>query len=302
MTEELREGRLNAARLIAALGKIGYDPVSAILDMMDNSVSNDAHRVAIDVHTQREEREGRGRKRTYVSGFDIADDGCGMTADRLDDAIALGSSGKYYPEGTLSKFGLGLKSASASLGRRLAIISRGSDGKVNTVVLDQDIIAEQGRYVYQLSEATPEEVIQLDNIAAGSTGTLIKITKIFEENMISPAEIINRIESNAGVVYFFSLSRESSPLVISVNGHETSAKDPLFVSDIADMYGDLDEYGWDGTSVRWIQRKKPIQLREDGSITADVTMTQLPHPPSVARTEEMSQVQCRERYMIGAGN
>ena len=35
----IREGAWDAGRVFQALGRIGYDPVSALLDLVDNSVS-----------------------------------------------------------------------------------------------------------------------------------------------------------------------------------------------------------------------------------------------------------------------
>ena len=35
----MKKGKWNAARVYDALGKIGYSPASALLDMVDNSVS-----------------------------------------------------------------------------------------------------------------------------------------------------------------------------------------------------------------------------------------------------------------------
>jgi hypothetical protein len=296
--DNLREAKWNPARVIAALGKIGYQPVSALLDMVDNSVSNNATRVAIRVLTELEQREGPGRRRAFVSGFEIADDGCGMSEGRLDDALALGSSDDYYPDGTLSKFGMGMKSASASLGRRLTIISRDESGPAHTAVLDHDTISELGRYVYSLTESNPEEVARLDEVAAGSSGTLIVIDRINREAMMSPADIVDGLGTRAGVVYNFHLTRSEDPIEMTVNDEPIEPKDPLFV---AEAMQDLSEYEWSGLAVQWIQRPQLIQLNEDGSLTATVAMTQLPHPPSVAKQTDTSQAQCRERYMIGAG-
>src|SRR5690348_9581494 len=112
----LQQGRWNAPRVLTAIGKIGYDPVAAILDIADNSVSNGATRVSIKIETEQELRTGPGRRKAVLSRVTITDDGVGMDAERIDNAIALGSEDSDYSEGTLSKFGMGLKSAASSLG------------------------------------------------------------------------------------------------------------------------------------------------------------------------------------------
>ena len=65
-----------------------------------------------------------------------------MDEEGLDNALTLGSSAERYSENTLSKFGMGLKTAASSLGKRLEMcISRSENdlGKVYKVVLDQDL-------------------------------------------------------------------------------------------------------------------------------------------------------------------
>ena len=67
----IKEGLWDAGRVLQALGRIGYDPVSAILDLVDNSVSAGSTSVAIKVNTESEERaEGqRGRPRAILKSL-----------------------------------------------------------------------------------------------------------------------------------------------------------------------------------------------------------------------------------------
>lgn len=304
-SETLREGTWNPQRVMEALGRIGYEPPSAVMDLADNSLSAGATRIDITIETRQDDREGPGRRRTFLSGFQIADNGSGMAPDELEEAITLGSSTARYSEHTLSKFGLGLKSASASLGRRVTLISRAAGGQpAHTLVLDHDLIAEHGRYVYTLAEGTEEEVALLSGTAGHGPGTVVRVDKVHERNMPAPADVMSALKSRAGVVYYFALTgiREEPQVVVTVNGDALEPIDPLFVSSIPEDGGDLDERSWDGLGVRWIQRPQVIQLNEDGQVTATVTMTQLPHPPSVARSGAASQARVREQYLIGAGN
>ena len=110
----MRKGGWNPARVLAALGKIGYDPVSAMLDIADNSVSAGAGHINVSILvTQRNEGQGRGK--AIVNSIVIKDNGRGMNEVLLENAVSLGSSEKYYLPGTLSKFGLGMKSAASAL-------------------------------------------------------------------------------------------------------------------------------------------------------------------------------------------
>jgi len=115
-------GGMNAARVLAALGRIGYKPVSAILDLVDNSVSAQASKISIVINLSQETNES-GVRRTLINSFNIIDNGTGMDEAGIHNALSLGSSEEFYTTDTLSKFGLGLKSASSSLGKRLTICS-----------------------------------------------------------------------------------------------------------------------------------------------------------------------------------
>lgn len=166
---EIQDGSWNPGRVFHALGRIGYHPVSALLDIVDNSVSAGATSVLVKVDGKREERSKgqRGRSRSVLNSFSIIDNGWGMDADGLHNALTLGSSKEQYHETTLSKFGMGLKTAASSLGKRLEIISRSNEDldKVHKVVLDQDLIDQHSKYVYGLAEPTEDDLSELDACA-----------------------------------------------------------------------------------------------------------------------------------------
>ena len=303
----MRKRTWNAGRVFQALSRIGYEPVSALLEFVDNSISARATCVVVKVNEEREE-EKRGRPPTVLKSFVVADNGCGMDEEGLANALTLGSSTQLYGEHTLSKFGMGLKTATASLGKRLEIVSRPKEDPANVykAVLDQDSILEAGRYVYHLTEPTDKDLTELDACAQGRSGTFIRITKLLLHSLPRTSEIIAGLKSRAGVIYYYflkGLAEGSERLSLKIDEHEVAPIDPLFVDEIADGNdGDLNEHTWDGLSPKWIARPQRIQLATTGKLSAEVAMTQLPHPPSVARLTSTPQKGCRDRYLIGAGN
>ena len=306
---DVREGSWDAGRVLQALGRIGYDPVSAILDLVDNSVSASATSVVIKVNIESEERADgqRGRPRAILNSLVVVDNGCGMDEKGLDNALTLGSSAQLYHAKTLSKFGMGLKSAASSLGKQLEVISRSENdlNEVRKVVLDQDVIVEKGKYVYNLTEPTDEDLNELDACTHGKSGTLIRITKLFRESLPPTSEIIHGLETKTGVIYYYYLKgmvEGSKRLSLKIDDYDVVPVDPLFIDEIDTDNGDLDEHYWDGLDPKWITRSQAIQLDSTGSTWAQVEITQLPHPPSVERKGLMSQKGCRDRYLIEAGN
>ena len=305
----IKEGTWDAGRVLQALGRIGYDPVSAILDLVDNSVSASATSVTIKVNTESQERaEGqRGRPRAILKSIVIVDNGCGMDEKGLDNALTLGSSAQLYHAETLSKFGMGLKSAAASLGKQLEVISRSENdlNNVRKVVLDQDLIVEKGKYVYNLTDPTDEDLKELDACTQRKSGTLIRITKLFRESLPPTSEIIHGLKTKAGVIYYYYLNgmvEGSKRLSLKIDDYDVVPVDPLFINEIDTDDGDLNEHKWDGLTPKWITRSQAIQLDSTGGTWARVEITQLPHPPSVERKGLMSRKGCRDRYLIEAGN
>ena len=305
----IKEGAWDAGRVLQALGRIGYDPVSAILDIVDNSVSASATSIVIKVNTGSEEQaEGqRGRPRAILKSLVIVDNGCGMDEKGLDNALTLGSSAQLYQAETLSKFGMRLKSAAASLGKQLEVISRSENdlNDVRKVVLDQDVIVEKGKYVYNLTDPTDEDLKELDACTQGKSGTLIRITKLFRESLPPTSKIIHGLKAKAGVIYYYYLKgmvEGFERLSLKIDDYHVAPVDPLFTNEIDTDNGDLDEHYWDGLHPKWITRSQAIQLDSTGSTWARVEITQLPHPPSVERKGLMSRKGCRDRYLIEAGN
>ena len=114
----------------------------------------------------------RGRSKAVLKSFVIVDNGCGMDEGELHNALTLGSSAQLYHEHTLSKFGMGLKTATSSLGKQLEIISRskGDLDNVRKVILDQDKIVERGKYVYDLTVPQKDDLRELDACTQGKSG------------------------------------------------------------------------------------------------------------------------------------
>ena len=122
----------SAARLTQSLRDIGYDFPAAVADIVDNSVAAGACRVEIDI-----EFDGSD------SRVFIADDGVGMTARRLTEALRYGTR-RSYGRGDLGRYGLGLKTASLSQCRCVTVVSRTSAATARTVVrtLDLDVVED----------------------------------------------------------------------------------------------------------------------------------------------------------------
>ena len=98
---------------------MGYSLETAIADIIDNSIA--AHSKLIETHWEWNDGEPVAW---------ILDDGSGMGADRLVEAMRFGGIGPdaARPDEDLGRFGLGLKTASLSQCRQLTVASKTSAG------------------------------------------------------------------------------------------------------------------------------------------------------------------------------
>jgi len=121
------------AILIQSMRCIGYTLETALADIIDNSITAGATRISVQF------RWNGGDP--WVA---ILDNGCGMSASELREAMRFG--GDLAPSDKrdahdLGRFGLGLKTASLSQCRRLTVVSK-KEGKINVLEWDVDYLAK----------------------------------------------------------------------------------------------------------------------------------------------------------------
>lgn len=165
---ELVERQFPAKALLTGLRAIGYNFSTAVADIIDNSIS--AHATEVRIISDPLEKE------PY---FCILDNGDGMTAAELDNAMLPGSDreGKEDCSIELGRFGLGLKSASLSQCREFTVASK-KYGKIRAMSFDLDVIEEANKLLLkQLSEAEIEALPEIERLKKCETGTLVIWTK-----------------------------------------------------------------------------------------------------------------------------
>lgn len=290
--------QIDAGRLLFGLSRIGYTTSSAICDIIDNSIR--AKATKIDVLITKEREDLSDAKKNNVKQYIIIDNGCGMNHDELLNALKLGSSNEKYEQFSLSKFGLGLKSAAFSQCDTLKIISsNGTEDFVKyEVSLPQIIIRSEYFAVKAKLEEYELELIHKN--LPEKRGTIVILDDVRKVNHPSLKKTLAELKQKVGVIYFYFLSDGVS---IALAGDYVNAIDPLFV-DEANLNGNLNEHVWDGQKVQWIERKKELILDAETNTNCEIEITQLPYPPvyKVLFPNQSKDVEIRSRYMIGAGN
>jgi hypothetical protein len=217
----------SAARLTSSLRDIGYDFVSAIADLIDNSIAAGATDVAVEI-------EFAGPASTIY----IADNGSGLNARGMTEALRFGSR-RTYGSGDLGRYGLGLKTASLSQARCVTIISRSADRKrALWRSLDLDLIAEFDEWV--LAENPRDHAVTKSEEMLGTgTGTVVVWQNLDRVLPASGAHggwakrrfevLVEKTTRHLAMVFHRFLTGENKAprISISVNGDKVRAWDPF---------------------------------------------------------------------------
>jgi hypothetical protein len=215
-----------ASRLIGSLRDMGYEFATAVADLVDNSIEAGATRVSVDIEFEGGE-----------SWVRIADDGKGMAAAALREAMRYGSTRRYSEE-DLGKFGLGLKVASLSQCRRLSVASR-TRREISAYCWDLEHVERTNRWELIPLPRQPEGPSLHDSLRNSTSGTVVlwqRLDRIlgYRDPGGEPARrrlgaMCREVEAHLAMVFHRYLSGEARgrKLSILVNGTQIPAWDPF---------------------------------------------------------------------------
>ena len=154
-------------RLIPSLTSVGHTFVTAVADLVDNSIEAGASEISI---------------RFLFAGKDstvrISDNGKGMTPEAMEESMRFGTR-RNYEETDLGKFGLGLKTASLSQCRCFTVASRSQQNETEVCAMswDMDYLEKSKEWeVLKIQESNlDKEILKSLN---DSTGTVVYWTKM----------------------------------------------------------------------------------------------------------------------------
>lgn len=234
----------SAAPVIQALRSIGYNAKTAVADLVDNSI--DAKSLHIRLCFEYEILGG------YIK---ISDNGIGMSEDQLQCAMNIGSKDPRHQRDPkeLGRFGMGLKTASFSLGKRLSVLTK-QDGIYYERCWDLDHVS--GCNKWQLFTKIPEEVKREMGNIEGSQGTIIIIDKLDRfmrvgKNKIKRSSFFSkatRIQRHLEFVYHSLL--ESRQINISINGNDLEAWNPFMSNHLSVREGEQTTWRMDGYKMK----------------------------------------------------
>lgn len=234
MARKTHEKTPHAKMLLVALRSVGYTNETAIADIVDNSISGVA--TEIELYFDWDNRR-----------IIIADNGLGMGYQELMDAMEIGSAdpNEMRPSQDLGRFGLGMKTASFSMAKKLLVVSK-KNLMISNAEWDLDTIALEDKW--QISEYDEAEMtIILESITSYTRynnweqGTLIIISeldRLIDETNIEKSKknfykMIRNIKSHIAIT--FHRFMEEDKLKIFVNGNLIEPWNPFWIKSPATM-------------------------------------------------------------------
>lgn len=211
-----------ATNLMESTRAIGYSVETAIADIIDNSISANAK--SIDLFFDFNDAP-------YLY---IADDGFGMSFEKLKDAMRYGSASptEARNEKDLGRYGLGMKTASLSQCQRMSVFTK-QKGSFAACCWDLDVIKKMNDWSLLILEQTDAEVVPsikqyLDSHDSCTIVLWENFDKLVGKN--SPDEVNEKMETVANhlsLVYHRFISEEN--LVIRMNNRVLEAADPFLL-------------------------------------------------------------------------
>lgn len=224
-----------ASAMIESLRGMGYTIGSAIADVIDNSISAGAGIVRLDF--------GWSGEKSFIR---ISDNGHGLTAEELDQAMVLGSTNplKSRSSDDLGRFGMGLKTASLSQCRRLTVASRASE-EVNYRCWDLDVLATSiaGEWTLLLEPFASSRDLCRDALEDGFSTTILwegldrVVTPGFQEKDF--LVLIDEVERHLAMTFHRFLEGQNPRIRLHINGSTQNERvrpwDPFMRSHDATM-------------------------------------------------------------------
>lgn len=196
--------------LLHSLRSVGYSEEAAIADIVDNSISADASNVYVNFDWDNQI-------------LSIVDDGEGMRENELYKNMQIGS---FDPQGERSKndlgrFGMGMKTAAFSLGRKLIVLSK-RNGKISNASWDLDQVKNLGWKL--LVDDSDQYNHYLKNCEVHGTAIIIsKLDNLIDTSDLKKSKshfykVINQVEKHLQLVFHRFIMEDQLNIYVNGNG------------------------------------------------------------------------------------
>ena len=271
-------------RLVEALRDVGYDFVSAVADLIDNSIAANATRVDIQIKWDGAD--------TWLR---IADNGTGMDSSTITEALRFGSERSYRPD-DLGKFGLGLKTASLSQCRRISVASRTSEqiARIEARRFDLDRILKDDKWEVEVlgPRERAEELVEPLKSHPGTVVVWSHLDRVLgfrvphgERAQRALWEMVDRLEQHLGMVFHRFLEGDvhghrRRSLVITINGNKVQPWNPFAPDETRTQHLQVRDFDIAASGVTGVVTFDPWVLPSKDRFSSEVSSTDCQDPRS----------------------
>ena len=217
--ESIPEARL----LLRSLRSVGYTEETAMADIIDNCLAAGATEIIITFDWDKQR-------------IIIKDNGTGMSRDDLIKNMRIGSADPNEPrsKNDLGRFGMGMKTAAFSLGKRLIVISKVAENICNAS-WDLDVIPQIGwNLIVRTNEAVQEFASLIKN--QGTVIIIEELDRFIDQDDTAKAKkkffsITQKVSSHIGLTFHRFITEDR--IVFIVNGNPIEAWDPFITANSA---------------------------------------------------------------------
>lgn len=204
----------NARILISALQHIGYDDISAIADIVDNSI--DANATEIKLYIDKDENQ--------KIRITVVDNGQGMDRKTLDEALKLGSDTAHDDIGDLGKYGMGLSTAGLALANRTIVLTKNTESsEILKSETDVKTMKEKNAFVKKLEKASGIEIAYFKNMVKNESGTIVILEDCIGVKSSQASTLKEKVVKNIARVFRNFMSKTT----FYVNDTKIEPEDPL---------------------------------------------------------------------------
>jgi hypothetical protein len=227
---------------------MGYSIGSAVADLIDNSISAKARNVDIRFSPLDE---------PFIA---IRDDGEGMSAVQLDEAMRHGSKSplELRLDDDLGRFGLGLKTASLSQCKRLTVVTL-KDSELTARAWDVDLVNERKKWVLLcLDNEEAGKLPSVDALKREGHGTVVvweKLDRLLAGESDPETALGRKVDEareHLSLVFHRYLSAELGlrQLAIAINGIAIAGFDPFLTENSLTQKLQDDSFEVEGKKIR----------------------------------------------------
>lgn len=211
--------------LVESTRSIGYSFEAAVADIIDNSISAGATEIRVAFWS---------KDNQYLC---VEDNGCGMTAEKLESAMRYGSqsSQDVRAQNDLGQFGLGLKMASLSQCRKVTVLTK-KDGVLSAACWDLDYIIEKDNWALKTySDDELNEIPGYLYLSDKESGTVVvwqafdRLQQAAKDTQKAFDEKLDDTRKHIALVFHRFLNDENpkNRITIYFNGEEVEGADPF---------------------------------------------------------------------------